>query len=94
MFFSFLMIIGAVGMARLDKSWMQYINNRGDPIYVKGVDEFLDYAFHADRINFRHGQDSELIQCLCRNCRNGIKLTREDVEIHLKVDGMWMNYTN
>ena len=55
---------------------------------MKGIDNFLDYAFHTDRINFRHSQDSELIQYLCRNCRNKVKLTWIDVEIHLKVDEM------
>jgi hypothetical protein len=88
------MIIGYIKMDGLDKSWMMFVNNRGDPIYEKGVDAFLEYAFHADRTNFRHGQYSELIQCPCRNCRNGVKLTRTDVEIHLKVDGVWTPYTN
>ena len=80
-------------MAGLDKSWIQ-LRDRLDPRYEKGVDEFLDFAFDEQRQSFRHGQNYEFIQCPCRNCVNGVKLSRMDVEIHLKVDGFWTRYTN
>ena len=47
-------------MAELDKSWMG-IPNRLDPRYLNGVEEFLEFAYHDDRIRFRHGEDKELI---------------------------------
>ena len=80
-------------MAKIDKSWMK-IRNRGDSRYEEGVVKFLEFAFHEERLSFRHGQNGELIQCLCRNCVLGVKLTRTDVKSHLKVDGVWLHYTN
>ena len=80
-------------MAEIDKSWMT-IKNREDSRYEEGVAKFLEFAFHEERLSFRYGQNGELIQCPCQNCVLGVKLTRLDVESHLKVDGVWLRYTN
>ena len=74
-------------MTGIDKSWMT-IKNREDSRYEEGVAKFLEFAFHEERLSFRHGQNDELIQCLCRNCVLGVKLIQTDVESHLKVDGV------
>ncbi|MQL81006.1 hypothetical protein Taro_013458 [Colocasia esculenta] len=80
-------------MAGLDKSWMK-LKDRLDPRYEKGVNELLDFAFHEDRRNFRHGDNGQLIQCPCKNCRISGKLSRYEVKTHLICDGIWLHYTN
>ena len=70
------------------------IRNRGYSRYEEGVAKFLEFTFHEERISFRHGQNDELIQYPCRNYVLGVKLTRTYVETHLKVDGVWLRYTN
>ena len=74
-------------MAEIDKSWMKVRNQRYSR-YEEGVGKFLEFIFHEERISFRNRQNDELIQCSCRNCVLGVKLTRTDVETHLKVDGV------
>ena len=74
-------------MVEIDKSWMK-IRNRKDSRYEKGIAKFLEFVFHEKRLLFRHGQNGELIQYPCRNCVLGVKLTRPNVESHLKVDGV------
>ena len=80
-------------MAEIDKNWMK-IKNREDTRYEEGVAKFLEFAFHEERLSFRHGQNGELIQCPCQNCVLRVKLTRIDVEIYLKVNEVWLHYTN
>ena len=80
-------------MAGIDKSWMK-IKNREDSRYEEGVAKFLKFVFHKKRLSFKHRQNSELIQCLCQNYVLRVKLTRTDVETHLKIDGVWLRYTN
>ena len=74
-------------MAEIDKSWIK-IKNREDTRYEEGVAKFLEFAFHEERLSFRHRQNGELIQYPCQNCVLGVKLTRPDIESHLKVDGV------
>ncbi|MQM17670.1 hypothetical protein Taro_050646, partial [Colocasia esculenta] len=80
-------------MAGVDKSWMN-VTDRLDPMYEKGVEELLDFAFHEDRRSFRHGDNRQLIQCPCKKCCNGLKFTRYEVKTHLICDEILLHYTN
>ena len=80
-------------MAGINKSWMK-IKNREDSRYEEGVAKFLKFTLYEERISFRHGRNGELIQYPYQNCMLGVKLTRTNVETHLKVNGVWLCYTN
>ena len=47
-------------MIGINKSWMK-IRNRKDSRYEEGVAKFLEFAFHEEKLSFRHRQNGELI---------------------------------
>ncbi|KAA8515604.1 hypothetical protein F0562_018785 [Nyssa sinensis] len=70
----------------MDKSWID-LEYRLDESYVKGVNEFLNFAM-ANKL-----PGSE-IYCPCRKCQN-IKLVQEKVAYeHIIVNGFLQNYKN
>ena len=71
-------------MSGIDKSWMN-INNRLDPAYRNGVNNFLDFAF-------AHTKLGNQIYCPCRKCHNVYPKTREDVEADMVINGIVQNY--
>ncbi|XP_057998652.1 uncharacterized protein LOC110631536 [Hevea brasiliensis] len=68
------------------KGWMDLVGDRLNDVYLRGVEEFLDYAF---RKTGRHGD----IHCPCVKCSNTYSATREVVGTHLKVYGIIRNCT-
>ncbi|XP_057999327.1 uncharacterized protein LOC131178387 [Hevea brasiliensis] len=68
------------------KGWMDLVGDRLNDVYLRGVEEFLDYAFKKTG---RHGE----IRCPCVKCSNTYSATREVVGTHLKVYGIIRNYT-
>ncbi|KAF2289302.1 hypothetical protein GH714_034373 [Hevea brasiliensis] len=68
------------------KGWMDLVGDRLNNIYLRGVEEFLDYAFKKTGT---HGE----IRCPCVKCSNTYSATREVVGTHLKVYGIIHNYT-
>ncbi|KAF2289305.1 hypothetical protein GH714_034391 [Hevea brasiliensis] len=65
---------------------MDLVGDRLNNIYLRGVEEFLDYAFKKTGT---HGE----IRCPCVKCSNTYSATREVVGTHLKVYGIIHNYT-
>ncbi|XP_058009289.1 uncharacterized protein LOC131183161 [Hevea brasiliensis] len=63
------------------KGWMDLVGDRLNDIYLRGVEEFLDFAFKKTG---RHGE----IRCPCVKCSNTYSATREVVGTHLKVYGI------
>ncbi|XP_057992372.1 uncharacterized protein LOC110654321 [Hevea brasiliensis] len=68
------------------KGWMDLVGDRLNDVYLRGVEEFLDYAFK------KTGRRGE-IRCPCVKCSNTYSATREVVGTHLKVYGIIHNYT-
>ncbi|KAF2322392.1 hypothetical protein GH714_013284 [Hevea brasiliensis] len=68
------------------KGWMDLVGDRLNDVYLRGVEEFLDYAFK------KTGRRGE-IRCPCVKCSNTYSATREVVGTHLKVYGIIRNYT-
>ncbi|KAF2318401.1 hypothetical protein GH714_006669 [Hevea brasiliensis] len=62
------------------------LGDRPNDIYLRGVEQFLDYAFKKTG---KHGE----IRCPCVKCCNMYSATREVVGTHLKVYGIIHNYT-
>ncbi|KAF2310954.1 hypothetical protein GH714_018754 [Hevea brasiliensis] len=65
---------------------MDLVGDRLNDVYLRGVEEFLDYAFK------KTGRRGE-IRCPCVKCSNTYSATREVVGTHLKVYGIIRNYT-
>lgn len=55
----------------MDKSWID-IKNRADPIYMRGIDSFLERAYNQTRV-------IKTIRCPCKRCRNTEFRLRNDV---------------
>ncbi|XP_058006773.1 uncharacterized protein LOC110657485 [Hevea brasiliensis] len=68
------------------KGWMDLVGDCLNDVYLRGVEEFLDYAFK------KTGRRGE-IRCPCVKCSNMYSATREVVGTHLKVYGIIRNYT-
>ncbi|XP_057999133.1 uncharacterized protein LOC110673361 [Hevea brasiliensis] len=68
------------------KGWMDLVGDHLNDIYLRGVEEFLDYAFKKTRM---YGE----IHCPCVKCSNRYSTTREVVRTHLKVYGIIRSYT-
>ena len=68
----------------LNKSWMQ-ITDRMTPLYDKGVQEFIDFAFNS----FEKGK---LLRCPCRKCRNDLCCGRKVIYKHLIINGIKRDY--
>ena len=68
----------------LNKSWMQ-ITDRTTPLYDKGVQEFLDFAFNS----FEKGK---LLRCPCRKCRNDLFCGRKVMYEHLIINWIKRDY--
>ncbi|KAF2286451.1 hypothetical protein GH714_017029 [Hevea brasiliensis] len=68
------------------KGWMDLVGDRLNDVYLRGVEEFLDYAFK------KTGRRGE-VRCPCVKCSNTYSATREVVGTHLKVYGIIRNYT-
>jgi hypothetical protein len=71
-------------MTTMDRSWMS--KSRCESAYKDGVDQFLSFACS----NLSH--DSKIL-CPSKNCRNRVTQHRNEVEIHLKCDGILQGYT-
>ena len=55
--------------------------------YINGVEDFLGYAF-------KHSTDGEMIiNCLCIDCSNRFRRTRDEVQYHLLFRGIRRDYT-
>ncbi|KAL6655769.1 hypothetical protein ACP70R_006595 [Stipagrostis hirtigluma subsp. patula] len=68
----------------MDRSWMS--KPRRESAYKDGVDQFLSFAFR----DLPH--DSKIF-CPCKNCQNRVTQNRDEVETHLKCDGILQGYT-
>ncbi|KAL6909850.1 hypothetical protein ACP4OV_001509 [Aristida adscensionis] len=68
----------------MDRSWMS--KPRRESAYKDGVDQFLSFAFR----DLSH--DSKIL-CPCKNCRNRVTQHCDEVETHLKCDGILQYYT-
>lgn len=68
----------------MDRSWMT--KPRREPAYKDGVDQFLSFAF-------RDLPHDRKIACPCINCENRVTQNRDEVETHLKCDGILQGYT-
>ncbi|XP_050229228.1 uncharacterized protein LOC126678370 [Mercurialis annua] len=68
-----------------EKCWME-IDNRTDPIYIRGVDDFLSYAFN-------HASNEKVIRCPCIKCRNVNYREKYEVRYHLLKYGIVKTYT-
>ncbi|XP_057999322.1 uncharacterized protein LOC131178381 [Hevea brasiliensis] len=63
------------------KGWMDLVGDRLNDVYLRGVEEFLDYAFK------KTGRRGE-VRCPRVKCSNTYSATREVVGTHLKVYGI------
>ena len=74
-------------MSAMDKSWMQ-LRGRYLPEYVKGVEEFIEFARASV-------DESNRIRCPCTKCINTNFMHIDDVRDHLlDLDkGMYRKYT-
>ncbi|PKI61672.1 hypothetical protein CRG98_017896 [Punica granatum] len=72
-------------MDDLDKSWMKARRLRAE--YMKGVDQFSDYAFRNSTRN------DNRIKCPCLNCNNVFLKVREEVKYDLCKKGIVPSYT-
>ncbi|XP_058006762.1 uncharacterized protein LOC131182131 [Hevea brasiliensis] len=68
------------------KGWMDLVGDSLNDVYLRGVEEFLDYTFKKTR---RRGE----VHCPCVKCSNTYSATREVVGTHLRVYGIIRNYT-
>ncbi|KAK4263380.1 hypothetical protein QN277_028798 [Acacia crassicarpa] len=68
----------------MDKSWLN-IKDRGNVAYIRGVDNFLAWAFS------QHGVTSK-IRCPCKKCRNVSFKVKTDVRADLLIKGFWDSY--
>ncbi|XP_021750930.1 uncharacterized protein LOC110716606 isoform X1 [Chenopodium quinoa] len=71
-----------------DKEWTK-INDRSLVEYIKGVDNFLNFAFS----NVIEDDNTATIRCPCDNCRNLVYKKRCDVRFDLLKSGMYEYYT-
>ncbi|CAL1371190.1 unnamed protein product [Linum trigynum] len=69
----------------MDRSWMQ-VSNRLSREYIKGVDDFLDFASTNDN-------KKGVILCPCKKCNNVLHFTKEEVKAHLIMNGIVKSYT-
>ena len=70
----------------VDKSWM-HLPTRSCPEYINGVENFLEHAF-------KHSTDGDtIINCLCIDCSNKYRRTRDEVQYHLLFRGIRRDYT-
>ncbi|KAL3846276.1 hypothetical protein ACJIZ3_003679 [Penstemon smallii] len=67
----------------MDKSWMNL--PRTHNLYKNGVNLFLDFAFD-------HASLDGMILCPCKNCGNGLWVSRQDAYEHLICDGFIRGY--
>ncbi|MDV3166648.1 MAG: hypothetical protein Q8807_03245 ['Waltheria sp.' little leaf phytoplasma] len=67
----------------LDKNWIN-IGDRRQIEYIRGVDDFLEFAFK--------NTTSNLIQCPCKNCRNILSEQHGQVRFHLLKHGFMKSY--
>ncbi|KAM3235957.1 hypothetical protein P3L10_015994 [Capsicum annuum] len=58
----------------MDKSWMRCTDTSSD-VYIKGVDNFLQFAF-------KHSEVDGEIPCPCTLCNNVLNGSRADVREH------------
>ncbi|XP_042951411.1 uncharacterized protein LOC122287225 [Carya illinoinensis] len=70
----------------MDKCWMHLPNSLRSPAYAEGVNTFLNLARN-------HSGGSDRIRCPCRSCCNTLFLPIFDVETHLFMKGINLNYT-
>ncbi|GMI93982.1 hypothetical protein HRI_003067500 [Hibiscus trionum] len=68
----------------IDKIWMEIIDRRL-PLYEKGVNEFLEFAFSQ----IDEGRKGH---CPCKKCNNNLFRTRESIYEHLIVHGINKEY--
>ncbi|KAF5477449.1 hypothetical protein F2P56_004089 [Juglans regia] len=71
----------------LDKSWMNLTDRLRSPAYAEGVNTFLTLARN-------HSWGIEQIRCPCRECHNMFFLPIFEVESHLFIKGINLNYTH
>ncbi|XP_020243341.1 uncharacterized protein LOC109821575 [Asparagus officinalis] len=76
-----------------NKDWMDLVDDdRLDPKYKEGVDQFLDYAYEKLLDSFNEKDEDFEIRCPCVKCSNVKSGNRESVKTHLIVHGIIKNY--
>ncbi|XP_020258591.1 uncharacterized protein LOC109835000 [Asparagus officinalis] len=76
-----------------NKDWMDLVDDdRLDPKYKEGVDQFLDYAYEKLLDSFNEKDEDFEIRCPCIKCSNVKSGNRELVKTHLIVHGIIKNY--
>ncbi|XP_050225594.2 uncharacterized protein LOC126675059 [Mercurialis annua] len=68
----------------MDKKWMN-LDNKADPLYVEGVNNFLQFAFSQPGI-------SNSIRCPCNGCRNVVFKNMDEVRLDLFQNGINRSY--
>jgi len=69
----------------MDKQWLN-IKNKADQTYIKGVDDFLEWAHSQPGV---YG----MIRCPCNQCMNKKFKHRNKVRKDLLKKGFWESYT-
>ncbi|CAM8890236.1 unnamed protein product [Rhodiola kirilowii] len=70
----------------MDKSWM-YLSDKCDPRLVQGIMAFIEFVKRTKPRTTTH-------PCPCRRCRlHHDKLTLDEIQTHLFVNGMMREYT-
>nr|XP_033511201.1 uncharacterized protein LOC117275962 [Nicotiana tomentosiformis] len=69
----------------MDKTGMR-CNNRLSDVYLKGVEDFLQFAF-------KHTELEGEISCPCKKCNNIFHKIRDEVKEHLIIFGIVKEYT-
>src|SRR4051812_2063760 len=75
-----------VVMTKQNKRWIK-LRDRRLPEYLKGMDDFLDFAFSGNK-------PPKTIRCPCCRCNNVNFKTRDDVDHDLHEWGFEPSYVN
>lgn len=68
----------------MDKSWLN-IKSRSDRRYIRGIDNFLDWAYSQPNVN-------TVIRCPCKGCKNTVFMPKIQVRKDLLAKGFWKRY--